>query len=138
MARGRGRGRVDDDWIERRSWRRWGPPTRSVEYDRDAHRLLGPLVGPPRAGGYRVPVHVSLVSEGGEVRVEVAGYRIGRLNAPSVQTAPGPGAAGRATVCGLVVGGEGERSALEVRLWLDRRLSDAHDVALSHQREAIT
>lgn len=136
----RARGRVDDDWIERRAWRRFGPPTRAVEYDHDAHRLLGPLVGPPRVGGYEVPVHVSLVSQGGEVRVEVAGYRIGRLNAPTATQAAGlvAGAEGRATVCGLVVGGDTDRPQLEVRLWLDRRLSRAHDVALAHQREAIT
>lgn len=135
----RGRGRVDDDWIERGSWARWGAPTRAVEYDRDAHLLLGPLVGPPRAGGYRVPVHVGLVRDAGagEIRVEVAGYRIGRLNAPSARMAT-LGGDGHATVCGLIVGGEPERVVLEVRLWLDRRLSDAHDVALAHQREAIT
>lgn len=138
---GRSKGRVDDDWIERRSWAGWDAPRRAVEYDRGAHRLLAPIVGPTRAGGYRVPVAVTLQRDDDGVRVEVAGYRIGRLNAPAARDSAAlmrDAPEGRAAVAGLVVGGDAAHPQLEVRLWPDRRLSDGLGVAGSHQRESIT
>jgi hypothetical protein len=137
----RAKGRVDDDWIERRSWTGWGDPRRVVEYDRGAHRLLGPIIGPPRPGGYRVPVPVVLQRDDGEIRVEVAGYRVGRLNAPAARDNAGllrDAHGGRVTVPGLVVGGDEAHPQLEVRLWPERRLSDAIGVAMAHQRESVT
>lgn len=143
----RRRGRVNDDWIERGVWRRFGAPMRAVRYHPSASGILRGIVGPTRAGGYRVPLPVALwEGEGGEggpergIAVEVAGYRIGRLNAPADEQARSRGLMreGRATVCGLVVGGDPDHPGLEVRLWLDRRLAAGHEVALSRQREAAT
>jgi hypothetical protein len=133
---GRSEGSVNDDWIERGHWRGWGAPAAAVRHDPGAGRTLRAVAGRPREGGFRVPVQVGLIrdEDGEAVGVEVAGYRIGRLE--PVAGAPDAGGAPRA-ICGLVVA-DGEGAEPELRLWLDRRLSPGHTVAVAHQREAIT
>jgi hypothetical protein len=127
-----GEGRVNDDWIERRAWTGWGDPAAVVEHDPGAGAKLRAVAGRPAATAYRVPVAVGLIpdEDGGPLRVEVAGYDVGRL-----AQGAGPSSGPRA-VCGLVDAGEDGEPRL--RLWLDRRMSDGHSVTVAHQREAIT
>lgn len=125
---------VNDDWIERGAWTGWGEPADVVAHDPGAEAKLRAVAGRPAGAGYRVPVMVGLIPDpdGGIVRVEVAGYAVGRLETPAGVAAPrSPGA-----VCGLVEANQ--RGEPRLRLWPDRRMSAGHAVTITHQREAIT
>lgn len=138
---------VPPGWDTDDGWRRWEPPSTLIvgeSYYRDA---LGDLAGPPRDGGYLIPVAVRVIREpdnrhdANAFRAEVGNRQVGHLaRHVAAQLAPPLDGAGceTFTVCGVIRGGSMGAPSLGVHAWLDRRLTPGPEIILRDRAGLVT
>lgn len=121
--------RVPDGWIEQAIWRSWEPPRNFVRGEQSYQQAIRQIdgCGPPREGGYLVPVVVLLEREpsnpydSNAVRATVGEHHVGYLMKElAADSARRLKKGERVSVAGIVRGGYPQRAALGVHIWPDR------------------
>ena len=131
-------------WADRATFSAWEAPCSWVCAEPRYQPALRALAGPPRDGGYLVPVEVTFVREPGnprhpnalyaKVRGRLVGYlvpEIAEMIAPSLD---GHGVSSY-TCCGVIRGRSYTATSLGVEVWLARRPCAGLELAVDERLE---
>jgi hypothetical protein len=130
---------VVSGWADRAIFSAWEAPSSWIPAESRYQPALYVLAGPPREGGYLIPVEVTFVREAKdprhpnalyvEVRGRLAGYVAPEL-ADTLAPALDRSGVDSYTCCGVIRGGSYTATSLSVHVWPDRRPCPGLDVTL--------
>lgn len=136
---------VAPTWTDRATFSAWEAPCGWVRGGRQYQPGLQAVAGPPRDGGYLVPVEVTFVRDlahphdptalWAEVRGHLVGYlvpEIAEMLAPSLDRR----GVSSSTCCGLIRGGSYAATSLAVHVWPTRRPAACVEIDVEDLRGA--